>query len=78
MDILPTNILNLMVSMIKVFFVLAGLIIVGLNYFHTKEARKMEKKLDVPLPISVNLGMSFQFILSIIFLFLTTIFLFIF
>jgi uncharacterized membrane protein YidH (DUF202 family) len=77
MDIIPTDALKIAETGIKIFFVLAAGVIITLNYFHTKEAKKMERKLDVALPGSIHLAMSVQFLLTIIFLFLATAFLFI-
>ncbi len=78
MDILPTNSINIITIAFKVLFVIAGCMIVAVNYLHTKEARKMESKLSIALPGSVHLAMSMQLLLSILFLFVTTIFLLIF
>lgn len=76
MDILPTNSLSVITIAFRVLFVISGIIIVVVNYLHVKEAKKMEDKLSISLPGSIQLAMSMQLILSIIFLFATTAFLF--
>lgn len=76
MDILPTNSLQVIVIAFKILFVIAGCIIVAINYLHAKESRKMENKLSISLPGSIRLAMSLQIFLSILFLFVTTVFLF--
>lgn len=78
MDILSTETIKLITSGIKTIFIFAGVVLIGINYFHAKESKKMERKLDIVLPGSVNMMMSVQLLLSIAFLILSTVFLFIF
>lgn len=73
MDILPTNILSPIVISVKILIITIGCAIAILNYFHQKEAKKMEKKLRIGLPGSVSLAMTAQTGLSVIFLFIATI-----
>lgn len=75
---MPTNATQMITIAFKVLFVIAGGMIVVVNYLHTKEARKMERKLSVSLPGSVHLAMSLQLLLSVLFLFVMTLFLLIF
>lgn len=63
---------------LKIIFLIASCAIVGISYFHAKEAKKMEAKLSVGLPGSVHIVMTVQLFLSVVFVFLATIFLFLF
>lgn len=78
MAILPTEAVRVITLSFKALFVVAGGIIVIINYFHNKEAIKMERKLSISLPGSVHLAMSLQLLLSIVFLFAATMTLFLF
>ena len=78
MDFLPAETIKLIATLSKVAFIIIGCGIVTVNYFHMKEARKMEKRLSVELPRSVSLAISVQLGMSIIFAFALTVFLFIF
>lgn len=73
MDILPVKIINMMILSFKTIILLTTAIIVGINYFHSREAKKMENKLNVVIPGSIQLVMSVQLIISVVFLFATTI-----
>lgn len=68
MDILPTSLTIVIIATFKILFIIIALIIVVVNYLHTNEAKKMERRLSVSLPGSVHLAMSFQLVLSIMFL----------
>lgn len=78
MDILPTNIVPMITTSFKAIILIGACAIVAVNYFHTKEARKMERKLSINLPGSVSLAMSLQMLLSVAFLFVATTLLFFF
>ena len=78
MDLLPTETLKVIVLSFKTLFLIMGVILVLINYFHSKEAKKMERKLSVGLPGSVTLAMSLQLLFSVAFLFAATILLFLF
>lgn len=78
MDILPTETVQVITISFKALFVVIGALVVLVNYFHSKEAVKMERKLSIALPGSVHLAMSAQLVLSLIFLFATTMTLFLF
>lgn len=78
MDILPINIANTVLFILKLLLILTAAIIAAISYFHNKEARKMEGKLRVALPGSVQLVMSMQLIFSIVFLFAATLVLLVF
>lgn len=78
MDILPTETVHVITLSFKLFFVVAGGIMVLVNYIHSKEANKMERKLSIALPGSVHLAMYLQLLLSCGFLFAATMILFLF
>lgn len=69
MDILPADALNVVSSAFKILFFITAGIIVLISYFQAKEARKMESKLKISLPGSVNLAISLQLGLSFVALF---------
>ena len=73
MDMLPANIISMFIFSLKTIILLTSAIVVAINYFHSREARKMESKLNVVIPGSIQLVLSFQLIISIIFLFVATI-----
>ena len=77
MDILA-NLMDALITSSKIVFVLAGVIIALIHYFQIKEANKMEGKMSVTLPAAVHFGMTAQFIISVVFVFASTIYLFIF
>lgn len=77
MDIVPTNIVPMIVTSFKIVILIGALAIVAINYFHTKEAKKMERKLNIAFPGSVNLAMSLQMLLSLAFLIVSVVILFI-
>jgi hypothetical protein len=58
----------------KILVLIVGSVVVAINYFHTKEAKKMERKLNIALPGSVHLAMSLQMFFSISFIILATLF----
>lgn len=74
MDILPTNIIPVIENSFKILVVVVGGVVVAINYFHTKEAKKMERKLNIALPGSVHLALSLQMLFSISFIFIATFF----
>lgn len=78
MDILPINVTMIFIPILKFIVVIAAVGVVLINYFHSKEAMKMEKKLEVLLPGSIHLAISIQLFLSILFLFASTVVLLIF
>lgn len=73
MDIVPANILPMIVTSFKIVIVLGAGAIVAINYFQNKEAKKMERKLSISLPGSVTFAMSLQMLISVAFLFVTII-----
>lgn len=77
MDLLPTNILPMIILSFKIVMIIGACAIVAINYFHTKEAKKMERKLSVAFPGSVNLAMSLQMFVSAAFLVSSIVLLFI-
>lgn len=62
----------------KIIFLLIGCIVALVNYFQIKEANKMEDKMSVALPAAVHFSMTAQFLLSVVFVFVSTVYLFIF
>ena len=72
MDILPINVTNVVIVALKILLLLTAAIIAAISYFHTREAHKMENKLQVALPGSVQLVMSVQLVFSVVFLFVAT------
>lgn len=76
MDILPTSVISTIEFSLEIFIVIAASIILAFNYFHGKEARKMERKLNISLPGSVSLALNFQMILSFVFFATALVFLF--
>lgn len=71
MDIIPTSALSTIVTSFKILFIVIGVIVVAINYFQEKEARKMERKLSIELPQSIHIVLSTQIVISFIFLGLT-------
>lgn len=69
MDILQPSTLNAVTLAFKVLFFIAGSLILLINYFQSKEAAKMERKLNIALPGSMQFAISFQLLASIIFVF---------
>lgn len=78
MDILSTETIGVIVSFFKVTFIFFGAILVIVKFFYTKETRKMEKKLQIYLPGSVQLAMAVELSLAILFLFVSTVVFFLF
>jgi hypothetical protein len=77
MDI-QANLMNAIITTIKIIFLLAGGIIALIHYFQIKEANKMERKMSITLPAAVHFSMTVQLVVSLIFVFASTIYLFIF
>lgn len=67
MDIFPTELVHTFSILIKIVFLVIGTLLVAVNYFQTHEALKVEKRLNIALPGSVHFVMGFQLLLSIIF-----------
>lgn len=68
MDILPEDILKIVALSFKILLVLGASAIAIVSYFQAKEARKMERKLQIAIPGSVSIAMSMHFVVSLIFL----------
>lgn len=78
MDILSTETIRMISTFLKFFFVIFGAFLVILKFFYTKETRKMERKLRIYLPGSVQMAMSVELSLEILFLFVSTVVFFLF
>lgn len=78
MDALIANMANPIIFILKIVLVVGGCFVALINYFHIKEANKMQKKMDIALPSGVGFGMSVQLLLSVVFVFASTVYLFIF
>lgn len=78
MDISLANFITMFLLILKIGILLAASILAGISYFHSKEAKKMEGKLQVAMPGSVQLAMSIQLIFSVAFLFGATLLLLVF
>ncbi|MDO8269425.1 MAG: hypothetical protein Q7T54_02005 [Candidatus Levybacteria bacterium] len=78
MELLSTETLNIIATFFKVFYLFAAGLMVVVSYFQMKEAQKMENKLQIALPGSVDFAMSAQLIFSILFLFSSVIVFFLF
>lgn len=76
MDTLLANVISIIKFSLETFIVITASIILVFNYFQAKEARKMERKLNISLPGSVSLALNVQMILSLLFLIAALIFLF--
>lgn len=76
MDMFPTDSIQIIVAVFKVIFLIIGLCVLAITYFHTKESRKMEKRLMVSLPGSMQVILSLQYVFSLMFVVLMVIFLF--
>ncbi len=72
------NIMGTVIISFKIILLLAGCIVALVNYFQIKEANKMEDKMSIALPAAVHFGMTAQFLLSVVFVFASTVYLFIF
>lgn len=75
MDMLPTSVISVVELSLQALIVISAVVIFAFNYFQVKEARKMERKLNMFLPGSVGLAMSLQTTASIAFLVLAAAFL---
>ena len=78
MDTSTINIMSMVTTSFKIVFVLAGCVVALISYFQIKEANKMEGKMSIMLPVRVHFGMTMQFLLSVIYVFASTIYLFVF
>ncbi len=74
----PTEILKLSIAVFKILFVCLGFMLVAISYFQEKETNKMERKLLISLPGFVQYAISFELIISVFFLFMSIVILFIF
>lgn len=69
MDMFPIEFLKISGSFFKYLFFVIGSAVFAINYFQAREAKNIEQKLKVNLPGSVHAVLSFQLILSLIFVF---------
>lgn len=68
MEILSTETVRTITSIIKVAFVVMGVLIIVAHFFYSKETEKMENKLQIFLPGSVRIAMTIELILAFLFL----------
>lgn len=76
MDIFPTEFAKMSLTLLKVVFLLSGSIIAAVSYFHVRETKKIEKRMEISLPGSVHVMMSAQLLFSTIFVFFVFLLLF--
>lgn len=75
MDIFPAELIRIATFLFKSLFLLIGVFVFAVNYFQAREASKIESKLSVSLPGSVHAAMSFQLLLSLLFVIAMSLFL---
>lgn len=68
MEILSTETVRTITSIIKIAFVIMGVLIIVAHFFYSKETEKMENKLQIFLPGSVRIAMTIELILAFLFL----------
>lgn len=68
MEILSDETIRAIVSVVKIAFVFAGIVIITTHFFYAKETQKMERKLQIYLPGSVRSAITIELILALFFL----------
>lgn len=68
MEILSTETIRTITTVVKVAFVLVGMLIITIHFFYAKETEKMEKKLQIFLPGSVQAAITIELTLAFVFL----------
>lgn len=68
MDILPDDVLKMVIVSFKILLAFVASLVTLVSYFQAKEARKMEHKLQIAIPGSISIAMSMHFAVSLVFL----------
>ena len=76
MEILSTESIHSILTVVKIAFFIAGLLILATHFFYAKETNKMANKLQIFLPGSIRTAISIELALAITFVIFSTIILF--
>jgi len=76
MELLSTETIRTIVAAVKIVFVFVGIVIITTHFFYAKETQKMERKLQIYLPGSVQTAITIELALSFSFLLLSLVILF--